>query len=255
MSLAVILAWATIALVWRWTGIDPYGDTGLALAPPGPTHWFGTDHIGRDVFARVLAGAESVLAVAPAATMIAVIVGTVLGLFAGYLRGWADSVAMRALDVMFVAPAIVVLLVAITAFGRSAMVVIIAVGLILSPMIARVVRAQALAESGKEYVLSARLQGEGTARILTREVLPNVWPHVLVQATLCLGVAVFVSTSLSFLGLMAAPPSPDWGLAVSENRAYVQGAWWTVAFPCLAIVSLVVATTLVADDLDEVVRR
>lgn len=251
----VIFVWCVTAVAWRWTGVDPYSDTGVVLAAPGFSHWFGTDRIGRDVFARVLAGAEPVLAVAPAATAIAVSVGTAIGLCAGYYRGWIDTVSLRALDVVFVAPAILVLLVAITAFGRSAPVVIVTVGLVLAPMIARVVRAQVLVESRKEYVVSAQLQGERTLRLLTAEILPNVWPQVLVQATLCLGVAVFVSTSLSFLGLAAAPPSPDWGLMVSENRAFIQGAWWTVVFPCLAIMSLVVATTLVAEDLNEVIVR
>ena len=255
VGVLVILGWGVVAVVWRWLPIDPYADSGVVLAPPGPAHWLGTDHIGRDVLARILAGAESVLSVAPAATGIAIVVGTALGVIAGYFRGWTDTLVMRAVDVIFIAPALVVLLVAVTAFGRGALVVVVAVGIVLSPMVARVVRAQTLIESGKEYVLSARMQGECTTRLMMREIFPNILPHVLVQATLCLGIAVFATTSLSFLGLAATPPSPDWGLAVSENRAYLQGAWWTVVAPCLAIASIVVSTTIVADDLTEVMVR
>ncbi len=255
VSALVILWWVIVAIAWRWFGIDPFVDTGSKLAPPSAEHWFGTDRIGRDVFARVLAGAESALLIGPLGTLIATILGTALGLVAGYRRGWLDQIFMRSFDVFLALPTLIFLLVIVGAFGTSPLVLAAAIGVIFAPGIARIIRAEVLVEMGKDYVTSAQLQGERTAWILRRELLPNVWPQVAVQAALSVGAAVFIASSLSFLGLAAAPPSPDWGLAVNENRAYLQGAWWTLVFPTLAIASLVVSVNLLADNLKEVLRR
>ncbi|MGN6219080.1 MAG: ABC transporter permease [Microbacterium sp.] len=254
LSAVVIAWWVFVAIAWRWFGLDPFGDTGAKLAPPSPEHWFGTDRIGRDVFARVLAGAESALLIGPLGTLIATVLGTVLGLVAGYRRGWVDQLFMRTFDVFLALPTLIFLLVIVGAFGSSPLVLAAAIGVLFAPGIARIIRAEVLVEMGKDYVTSAQLQGERAGWILSRELLPNVWPQVAVQAALSIGGAVFVASSLSFLGLAAAPPSPDWGLAVNENRAYLQGAWWTLVFPTLAIASLVVSVNLVADNLKEVLR-
>lgn len=254
LSAVVIVWWVVVAIAWRWFGLDPFGDTGAKLAPPSAEHWFGTDRIGRDVFARVLAGAESALLIGPLGTLLATVLGTVLGLVAGYRRGWVDQLFMRTFDVFLALPTLIFLLVIVGAFGSSPLVLAAAIGVLFAPGIARIIRAEVLVEMGKDYVTSARLQGERTRWILARELLPNVWPQVAVQAALSIGGAVFVASSLSFLGLAAAPPSPDWGLAVNENRAYLQGAWWTLVFPTLAIASLVVSVNLVADNLKEVLR-
>jgi len=251
---AVIVWWVVVAIAWRWLGLDPFGDTGTKLAPPSPEHWFGTDRIGRDVFARVLAGAESALLIGPLGTFVATLLGTALGLVAGYRRGWVDQLFMRTFDVFLALPTLIFLLVIVGAFGSSPLVLAAAIGVLFAPGIARIIRAEVLVEMGKDYVTSARVQGERARWILARELLPNVWPQVAVQAALSIGGAVFVASSLSFLGLAAAPPSPDWGLAVNENRAYLQGAWWTLVFPTLAIASLVVSVNLVADNLKEVLR-
>ncbi|BDV31809.1 ABC transporter permease [Microbacterium terricola] len=252
---AIVVFWVVVAITWRWLGVDPFADTGAKLAPPSPEHWFGTDRIGRDVFARVLAGAESALQIGPAGTIIATLLGAAMGLAAGYHRSWIDQAFMRVFDVFLALPGIIFLLVVVGAFGSSPLVLALAVGVLFAPGIARIIRAEVLVEMGKDYVTSAQLQGERTGRVLLKELLPNVWPQVLVQATLSLGAAVFVASSLSFLGLAAAPPSPDWGLAVNENRAYLQGAWWTLVFPALAIASLVVSVNLIGDNLKEVLRR
>ena len=254
LSGLVIVWWVFVAITWRWLGLDPFADTGVKLAPPSSEHWFGTDRIGRDVFARVLAGAESALLIGPLGTLIATVLGTALGLVAGYRRGWVDQLFMRTFDVFLALPTLIFLLVIVGAFGSSPLVLAAAIGVLFAPGIARIIRAEALVEMGKDYVTSAQVQGERTGRILARELLPNVWPQVAVQAALSIGGAVFVASSLSFLGLAAAPPSPDWGLAVNENRAYLQGAWWTLVFPSLAIASLVVSVNLVADNLKEVLR-
>lgn len=255
ISAVVIAWWVVIALTWRWLGIDPFADTGAKLDPPSAEHWFGTDRIGRDVFARVLAGAESALLIGPLGTVVATALGTALGLVAGYRRGWVDQLFMRTFDVFLALPTLIFLLVIVGAFGSTPVVLATAIGVLFAPGIARIIRAEVLVEMGKDYVTSAQLQGEHVGRILRRELLPNIWPQVVVQAALSVGAAVFVASSLSFLGLAAAPPSPDWGLAVNENRAYLQGAWWTLVFPTLAIASLVISVNLLADNLKEVLRR
>lgn len=255
VSALVLLWWVAMAVGWRWLGIDPFVNTGDKLAPPSFQHWLGTDRLGRDMGARVLAGAESALAVGVLGTVLATVGGTGLGLLAGYRRGWVDQLLMRTFDVFLALPAIIFMLVVVGAFGGSPIVVAVSIGVLFAPGIARIVRAEVLVEMGKDYVTSAQLQRERMSRILTGEILPNVWPQVLVQATVSLGGAVFVSASLSFLGLAATPPSPDWGLAVNENRVYLQSAWWTLVFPTLAIASLVVAVNLVGDNLREVLRR
>lgn len=254
-SVVVVAFWVFAAIAWRALGLDPFADTGVRLAPPSPEHLFGTDRIGRDVFARVLAGAEPALQIGPAGTIIATLLGSALGLVAGYFRGATDTVLMRVFDVFLALPTLIFLLVIVGAFGSSPAVLAFAVGLLFAPGIARIVRAATLAEMGRQYVASARLQRESHARIIFAELVPNLLPLIVVQATLSLGAAIFISSSLSFLGLAAAPPSPDWGLAVNENRAYLQGAWWTLVFPALAIASLVIAVNLIADHLKEVFRR
>ncbi|WP_235566658.1 ABC transporter permease [Microbacterium sp. Root61] len=255
LSAIIVVWWMAVAIGWRWLDIDPFINTGARLAPPSAEHWFGTDRIGRDVFARVLAGAESALLIGPLGTALATVLGTSLGLVAGFHRGWVDQLLMRVFDVFVALPAVLFLLIIVGAFGSSPAVLAFAIGVLFAPGIARVVRAAVLVDMGKDYVPAARSQGEGSGRILLTELLPNVWPQALVQATVTVAAAVFVAASLSFLGLAAAPPSPDWGLAVNENRAYLQGAWWTLAFPALAIASLVVSITLIGDNLKEVLRR
>lgn len=255
VSAAVVLFWIFAALGWRALGLDPFADTGARLQPPGAEHWFGTDRIGRDVFARVLAGAESALLIGPLGAILATALGSTLGLIAGYHRGWVDQAFMRVFDVFLTLPTLIFLLVIVGAFGGSPVSIVLAVGILFAPGIARIVRAAVLVEMGKQYVPSARIQGESSRRIIFRELLPNIWPQILVQATLSVAAAIFVSSSLSFLGLASAPPSPDWGLAVNENRSYLQAAWWTLAFPTLAIASLVVSINLIADNFREVFRR
>lgn len=260
VSLGVICLLALIAIVTEIAPqilpYDPYAqDLSASFLPPSAEHWFGTDRIGRDVFARVLAGAEPALLVGPIGAALATALGSTLGLIAGYRRGWVDQLFMRGFDVFLTLPTLIFLLVIVGAFGGSAPTIIVAVGILFAPGIARIVRAAVLVEMGKQYVTSARVQGESAVRIVFRELLPNVWPQVLVQATLSVAGAIFISSSLSFLGLASAPPSPDWGLAVNENRTYLQAAWWTLAFPTLAIASLVVSLNLIADNFREVFRR
>jgi peptide/nickel transport system permease protein len=202
-----------------------------------------------------MAGAETALQIGPIGTLIATVLGSTLGLIAGYYRGWVDTMLMRAFDVFLALPTLIFLLVIVGGFGASPPVLILTVGLLFTPGIARIIRATVLVEMGKQYVTAAQLQGESDGRAIVQELVPNVLPTIVIQATLSLGAAIFITSALSFLGLAAQPPSPDWGLAINENRIYLQSAWWTIAFPALAIASLVVAVNLIADNVKEVFQR
>ncbi|WP_193615405.1 ABC transporter permease [Desertimonas flava] len=251
LSAAVLAFWLAAAIAWRWLPIDPFGRAGPPFASPSRTEWLGTDRLGRSVFARLLAGSESVLVIAPLATLLATAAGTTIGLVAAWHRG-VDEMMMRLIDVVGALPGILVVVLLSAAFGRSATTVVWSVAVLFAPLIARTVRAAALSEVERPYVDAARLRGERAPFILIREVLPNVAPAVAVEATVRLGFTVLLVSGLSFLGLGPQPPSPDWGLSVTENRAYLEVAPWTVLVPAFAIASLVVAVNLLADNLREV---
>ncbi len=256
-GVSILLLWLGCALFGpALTPYGPYADDLLnTLAPPSAMHWFGTDRIGRDVFARVVAGARPILATAPLATLLATVLGTALGLATGYFGGLADLALGRLIEAVLALPLIIVALVALAALGTSSLTVIAVIALIFTPLIARTVRAAVLSERGLDYVAAAELRGEGAITIMAAEILPNVLPAVLVEATVRLGYAIFTVASLSFLGFGLQPPSPDWGLTVAENYGLITGGyWWTTAFAAGATASLVVAVNLVADALAGAVR-
>ncbi len=252
ISVLVVAWWVGAAATWRLFGLNPYTNTGHLLAAPSWSEPFGTDDLGRSVFARTLAGADSALAVGPLGAVVAAILGSTLGVIAGYFRGWVDTLFMRLFDVLVVLPPLIFLIVVVGAFGASAPALIVIIGVVFAPGIARIIRAAVLAEMGKKYVTTARLQGESALRIMATELVPNVLPTIIIQATLSLAAAILMTATLSFLGLGAQPPSPDWGLAINDNRVFIESAWWTVVFPAAAVASLVVATHLIADNLKEV---
>ncbi len=235
---------------------SPYADDLLnTLAPPSAAHWFGTDQIGRDVLSRVVAGARPILAIAPPATLLATALGTALGLVTGYLGGWVDLALGRLIEAVLALPLIIVALLALAALGTSSLTVVAVIALAFTPLIARTVRTAVRAERGLDYVAAAELHGESAAYVMAAEILPNVLPAVLVEATVRLGYAIFTVASLSFLGFGLQPPSPDWGLTVAENYGLIAGGcWWTTAFAAGATASLVVAVNLVADGLAGAVR-
>jgi len=247
---AVVAVWVVAAVV-GWRVLTPRDPALQApsdrFARPGPEHWLGADQFGRDVLARVLAGARPVLVVAPLATVLAVIVGTVIGLSAAGLGGWYDGLVMRVLDAVTVFPSIIAATLFAALVGRSRLVLILVIAATFVPIVARSVRAATLVECAKPYVEAARLRGEPTWSLLIRELLPNVRGTVLVEATSRLGDAVFAAATLSFLGLGEPPGSPEWGATVSENRVWLTVAPWTLLAPALAIASLVVAVALLAD--------
>jgi peptide/nickel transport system permease protein len=236
---------------------DPFkADPLNSLVSPGSAYWFGTDRLGRDVFARVIVGARDILIVAPLATLLGTVLGTALGLVTGYFRGAADDVLSRIIDAFLALPVVIVALLALVALGPSKVALIIVIGIVFAPIIARTVRAAVLSERELEYVSAARLRNERAPYILFAEILPNVMGPVLVEFTVRLGYAIFTVATLSFLGFGIQPPAPDWGLQVFEHYGLISGGyWWPVLFPAGAIASLVVGVNLMADGLTQAFER
>jgi peptide/nickel transport system permease protein len=251
MGVVVLLFWVFDAVAWRW--LVPYDPQAVSpdqtLQPPSAEHWFGTDDLGRDVFSRVLAGATSVLIVAPAAALLAVAAGVAVGLLAGYLGGATDEVLMRVVDALLAFPLVVGAVLVLAVAGVSPLHLVLVIAVVLAPLTARTVRAAVRGERGREYVEAARLRGDSGPFIMVAEILPNISALVVAEATTRLAAAIFAAATLSFLGLGIQQPSPDWGLTVALGRVFLQTAPWIVLFPALALATLVVATTAVADGL------
>jgi peptide/nickel transport system permease protein len=254
----VILFWIACAILEsRITPYHPIFDqTSEVSQPPSGEHLFGTDRLGRDVFSRVLAGSRDIMLVAPLATLLSTILGTALGLVTGYFRGIADDVISRVIDAVLALPVIVLAVSVVAALGsRSTWAVTVMIAVVFAPIIARTVRAAVLGEAELDYVEAARLRGERSPYVMFAEVLPNVMPPILVEATVRLGYAIFAVATLTFIGFGLQPPSADWAVQIADNYAYIDQHWWTVLFPAVAIASLVVAVNLVSDSVQQVLER
>jgi len=226
------------------------------LARPSSANWLGTDELGRDVLSRMIAGARGILVVAPLATAIGTVAGTAIGLVAGFYRGAVDDVLMRLVDAFLALPVVIVGLLALVALGPSDVTVILVIGTVFTPIIARTVRAAVLAERELEYVQAAKLRNERALYTMFVEILPNVAAPVLVEFTVRLGYAIFAVATLSFLGFGIQPPAPDWGLTIFTDYGFIAGGiWWPTLFPALAIASLVVGVNLISDALSQVFER
>ena len=250
IGIAIVLFWVLCALFGPLVvPYDPLAqDVINSIAPPDAQHWFGTDQLGRDVFSRVITGARDILTVAPLATLISTLAGTALGLAMGYFGGLVDDVLSRIVDAFLALPTVIVALLALVALGASTLTVILVIGFTFAPIIARTVRASVLTERELDYVAAAQLRRESSPYIMFAEILPNILPPILVETTIRLGYAIFTVATLSFIGFGIQPPSPDWGLSVSENYGLIGGGyWWTVLFDGFAIASLVVGVNLIAD--------
>lgn len=227
---------------------------GQHLSPRGAFP-FGTDASGRDVLSRVIAGARDVFKIAPLAALLGVMLGVILGTLMGYLGGWFDLVVGRVVEAFIALPVVLVALLALTTIGRSNAVVIGVIAVLFTPIVARTVRAAVIAERDLDYVTSAKLRGEGAPFIMFREILPNVSGPIIVEMTVRMGYAVFTVATLSFLGAGPPPPSPDWGSQVSDTyNNMVAGFWWPTFFPALAIATLVIAVSLIADSVQSVLE-
>jgi peptide/nickel transport system permease protein len=229
---------------------DPYDqDFGAALQEPSWDHPFGTDQYGRDELSRVMYGSRTALLSILVADGIALFVGTMLGLIAGFYGRWVDSAAMRLVDVLLAFPYLLLALIIVAALGPSLVHSMIAIGIVATPVYARVIRGQVLSVRTTEFVLAARAIGGSAMRIMLRHVLPNSFTPILVMATLQAGTVVVETAGLSFLGMGAQPPSPDWGSVLAEGQAYFLTSWWIATFPGLAIFMVVLGFNLLGDAL------
>jgi peptide/nickel transport system permease protein len=261
ISVAIIAFWTFCAIFgYHVVPYDPTFQTNDILHSPSGAYPFGTDQLGRDVLSRVIAGARSTMLIAPAATLLAVTLGTGLGLMLGYFRGWFDETTSRLIDAFLAIPALIFLIAVITSLGTSVPTLIITIGLVFTPIIARTVRAAVLAEAGQDYVQAAKLRGERAPYILFVEILPNILPPIIVEGTVRLGYAIFTIAGITFLGLGLQPPTPDWSLDITTgyttlNDTAHNGYYWQVLFPGLAIISICVAVAMLADSLQQVFDR
>lgn len=253
----VIIGWIICAVLGeRITPYDPFNDFSDGHLPPNAEHLFGTDRIGRDVLSRVMVGSRDVLIVAPLAALLGVAAGTLLGLVMGYYRGPVDDVLSRLVEAFLALPVILVALLTLVVLGTSPLVVVFVVGILFTPIVARTVRSAVLTERELDYVTAAKLRGETGRFILSREIFPNVLGPTVVEMTVRFGYAIFTVATLSFLGVGLQPPSPDWGLSVSEEYTnMISGIWWPTLFPALAIASTVIAINLIADSLQSVLNE
>jgi len=228
---------------------DPLATDALhALAPPSGAHWFGTDSLGRDTFARVMAGGRPLLVIAPTVAVLATALGTMLGLVCGYRRGIVDDVLSRCFEAFLALPVVIFASVTVVALGRSPEAIVVAVATPMIPVVARTVRAAVLSERHLEYIDVARARTESAAHIMFREILPNIGPVVVAEFMLRMTQSVVAVATLSFIGLGSQPPTPDWGRQIAEHYSLLGGGGvWAVLFPVLAIVSLVGGLSLILE--------
>ena len=258
LGAAILLFWIVCAIFG--TLIAPDDPNAQALGAinraPSGVHLFGTDSLGRDMLSRVIVGSRGILIVAPLATLLGTILGTALGLVMGYFRGIVDEVLSRFVEAFLALPLVVTGVLAVVALGRSHLTLILVIGIVFTPLIARTVRAAVLQERELDYVAAARLRGERAPYVMFVEILPNVLAPILVEFTVRLGYAIFTVAALSFLGFGIQPPSSDWGLEIATNYGQVAaGYWWEVLFDALAIASLIVGVNFVSDAVEGVLER
>lgn len=221
------------------------------LLPPSVAHVFGTDDGGRDIFSRVVFGSRYSLAAAAVVLTLAVIVGTSVGLVAGFAGGKTDEALMRLTDMFLAFPALVLAMGISAALGPSLVNSMIAIAVVWWPWYARLVRGQTLRLRQEQFVDAARASGASDGRMIFRHILPNCWTPIIVQVTLDIGYAILTTASLSFIGLGAQPPTPEWGAMVNTGKDYILDQWWMATFPGLAIFLAVMAFNLLGDGLQE----
>jgi len=249
---AIILAWALAAIFAPV--VAPYDpkkvDVLSALIPPGPQHWLGTDDLGRDVLSRVIWGARISLKVGAISVSIGLLIGTSLGLIAGYLGGKWDLIVMRGIDALLAFPALILAIGITSALGPNIENAMIAIGIVAIPAYARLTRGQVLAVRAREYIVAARTIGATPLRIVLRHIFPNVMNALIVQATLSTAFAILAEAALSFLGLGAQPPEPSWGQDINYSQRYLPNLkWWMSVGPGLAIFTAVFAFNFLGDAL------
>lgn len=254
IGLVIVLILIIAALGAPWIAHhDPYRmAVGPRLAPPSWDHWFGTDDFGRDVFSRIVHGARLTLMIGTIAVGISLTSGLLLGLVAGYAAGWTERVLMRLVDVLFSFTEIVIALACLAILGVGLTNAMIAIGIASIPFYARITHSVVLVERSKPYFEAAVAGGAGHLRLIFRHLLPNVVPTLIVVGTLGISTAVLAAAGLSFLGLGAQPPQPEWGFMLSASRDLISRAPWMMLFPGIAIAVTVLGFNLLGDGIREV---
>lgn len=248
-GLSLILVFLTLAAPW----MEPYDPTKMELSQkfmaPCREFIFGTDHLGRDIFSRILEGSRVSLSVAVLVVVCSALVGILLGMISGYAGGVVDMVIMRIVDVLLAFPAMIFALALSTMIGTGQMNLIIAITCIQWTRYARIARGEALMLKNAEYIEAARSIGNNAVQVLFKYVFPNIISKILIMASMDIGSIILYCASLSFLGLGAQPPSPDWGVMISEGKDYLQYAPWLTIFPGLAIAVSALAFNMLGDGL------
>jgi peptide/nickel transport system permease protein len=225
-----------------------------ALHPPSTQYWLGTDALGRDILSRLIAASRLDLAIAASAVALAFVFGTAMGLVAGYFGGWADRILGRLTDTIMAFPLFVLAMGIVAALGNTISNIVFATAIINLPLYMRLVRAETNIRRQAGFVEAARLSGNSEARILVSHILPNILPLMAVQTSLTLGYAILNAAGLSFIGLGVQPPTPEWGIMVSDGAAsIVSGEWWVALFPGLALMAAVFCFNLMGDGLRDVI--
>ncbi len=251
---AVLVLLVVVGVAGPW--LAPAGvndvDVDRMLQAPSWAHPFGTDELGRDVLSRVMVAARVSLQVGAVSVGIALVAGVTLGLFAGYYRGWLDNLLMRCMDVLFAFPVLLLAVAIVAVLGPGLLTAMIAIGVVYTPIFARVTRAGVLSVREQVFVRAAVSIGASDLRIMRRHVLPNIAAPLIVQTSLSLAFAILSEAALSFLGLGVQPPAPAWGRMLYDGRGFVTDAWWLGVFPGAAIFVTVLAFNLVGDALRDV---
>jgi len=252
----LLVVFVAVAAVGPW--VVPYDplltDATAALRAPSLTHWFGTDQLGRDIFSRVMVGARTDLLIALGSVVLAATGGTVLGMCAGFFGGRWESLTVRGMDMLMAFPLFVLAMAIVAALGNTVTNIVLASAIINLPFYVRLARAETSVLRSAGFVDAARLAGAGSRRVLFTHLLPNLLPPLAVQASLNMGWAMLNAAGLSFIGLGVRPPSPEWGLMVSEGASHViSGEWWVPLFPGLALMLAVLTFNLLGDGLRDLV--
>ncbi|MFN3428338.1 MAG: nickel transporter permease [Candidatus Sericytochromatia bacterium] len=251
LGAVILVLFVLTAILAPW--LAPYSPTEQALAsrlsPPSGAHWLGTDDLGRDLLSRLIFGTQVSLRVGVIAVALALVGGTALGLLAGYRGGRTDEVVMRGLDVLLAFPSILLAILVVAVLGPSLENAIVAIAIVNIPVYARLVRAAVMSLKHQEFIEASRASGAGHGRIVWHHIVPNCLTPITVQATLGIGTAILETAGLSFLGLGAQPPTPEWGTMLNDARPYIRDAWWIITFPGVAIIVTVLGFNLLGDGL------